>query len=91
MFVHHTQGNISFNANGIRNAERIRIQQYRFNNSGYFLNLYMYPWLQFLQSGNQLQKFDIGYVALDQNGQSVAFDFLPGESMETIWPGEHIS
>eukprot|EP00731_Ephydatia_muelleri_P021210 Em0013g937a len=36
--------------------------------------------------GNQLQKFDIGYVALDQNGQSVAFDFLPGESMETIWP-----
>ncbi|KAL5470787.1 hypothetical protein EMCRGX_G028806 [Ephydatia muelleri] len=62
------EGNISFNANGIRNAERIRIQQYRFNNS------------------NQLQKFDIGYVALDQNGQSVAFDFLPGESMETIWP-----
>ncbi|KAL5470784.1 hypothetical protein EMCRGX_G028803 [Ephydatia muelleri] len=61
-------GNISFNANGIRNAERIRIQQYRFNNS------------------NQLQKFDIGYVTLDQNGQSVAFDFLPGESMETIWP-----
>ncbi|KAL5470791.1 hypothetical protein EMCRGX_G028810 [Ephydatia muelleri] len=61
-------GNISFNANGIRNAERIRIQQYRFNNS------------------NQLHKFDIGYVVLDQNGQSVAFNFLPGESMETIWP-----
>eukprot|EP00731_Ephydatia_muelleri_P021180 Em0013g907a len=61
-------GNISFSANGIRKAEHIRIQQYRFNNS------------------NQLQKFDIGYVALDQNGQSVAFDFLPGQSIKTIWP-----
>eukprot|EP00731_Ephydatia_muelleri_P021183 Em0013g910a len=36
--------------------------------------------------GITLQKFDIGYVALDQNGQSVAFDFLPGQSIKTIWP-----
>eukprot|EP00731_Ephydatia_muelleri_P021194 Em0013g921a len=40
----------------------------------------------FIQRCNQLHKFDIGYVVLDQNGQSVAFNFLPGESMETIWP-----
>eukprot|EP00731_Ephydatia_muelleri_P021186 Em0013g913a len=42
--------------------------------------------LHYFTTGNQLQKFDIGYVTLDHNGQSVAFDFLPGESMETIWP-----
>ena len=29
------QGNVSFNPNGIRNAERISIQQYRFNSSKY--------------------------------------------------------
>ena len=85
------QGNLSFNSNGIRNPNRIRIQQYRFNSSKCSkLHLVTIVTLNLILLAKQLQKFDIAFVELDQNGQTAGFHFYPGQSVETTWPCEWV-